>query len=64
MRLKRNDILEIFKDFSKSQGFYGRLLNNLNDLKENDPNTYEKYMKNLEDHEFKDVVDLVLYIES
>ena len=64
MGLKRNDILEIFKDFSKSQGFYGRLLNNLNDLKENDPSTYEKYMKNLEDHEFKDVVDLVLYIES
>lgn len=64
MSLKRNDILEIFKDFSKSQGFYGRLLNNLNDLKENDLSTYEKYMKNLEDHEFKDAVDLVLYIES
>lgn len=51
--LKKADILNAVKSLSNSQGFYGRLLNNLN----ND------FLEELEKQHFKDVVDLVMYLE-
>ena len=62
--LKRDDILKTFEGLSRSQGLYGRLLRQLYDMKENDPDAYERYMQELEDQEFKDELDLIMYIEE
>lgn len=59
--LKEEDILNIFRDLSRSQGFYGRLLRDLEDC---DPDVYEDFMSNLEAQHFTDPVDLILYIEG
>lgn len=56
--------MEVFIELSKSQGLYSRLVNQLLDLRDNDPMAYNDYMTELESHNFKDVVDLILYIES
>lgn len=34
---KIDDVLNVIKDLSHSQGFYGRLLRVLTDVKDNDP---------------------------
>ena len=62
--MNREDIMEVFIELSKSQGLYSRLVNQLLDLRDNDPMAYNDYMTELESHNFKDVVDLILYIES
>lgn len=62
--MKRNQILAIMKNLSSSQGFYGRLLRDLSELKERDPEAHESVMLELEAQNFKDSVDLVLFIET
>lgn len=61
--MKRNEILNVFKTLAKSQGFYGRLLNSLNEAKKNNPEDYDAFMNELEAQNFTDDVDLILYIE-
>lgn len=62
--MKRSDILNTISDLSKTQGFYSRLKHNLEELFENDRESYDSYLNNLEDKQFKDPVDLVMYLES
>lgn len=52
--MKRDKILETFKSLAKSQGFYGRLLDNIT----------EEELDYLEEQKFKDAVDLILFIEG
>ncbi|HHX67174.1 MAG TPA: hypothetical protein GX708_03840 [Gallicola sp.] len=61
--MTRNEILETFKQLAQGQGFYGRLLASLEELKETDSKQYEETMQHLEEQNFKDSVDLVMYIE-
>lgn len=56
--------MEALLELSKSQGTYTRLVNQLLDLRETDPQAYDDYMSVLEKLNFKDVVDLILYLES
>ena len=58
--MNREQILEAIRDLAKSQGFYGRLLYNI----ETDPEGAERVLDNLEAQNFKDVIDLVLYLEG
>lgn len=51
--LKKADILNAVKSLSHSQGFYCRLLNNLDD----------DFLEELEEQHFKDIVNLVMYLE-
>ena len=53
--MKRERILEIISDLSKSQGLYGRLLRDI-ELDPTIPDT-------LEEQNFKDSLDLILFIE-
>ena len=53
--MKRERILEIISDLSKSQGLYGRLLRDI----ELDPTILDT----LEEQNFKDSLDLILFIE-
>ena len=54
--MTREEILENIKMLAKSQGFYGRVLRA---IEEDD-----SIIDTLEEQNFKDVIDLVLYLES
>ncbi|MCI7555078.1 MAG: hypothetical protein MST00_06575 [Tenericutes bacterium] len=59
--MKREEIMETIKSLASSQGFYGRLYR---DLMELDEDEYDEVMTELESQNFKDGVDLVMFIES
>ena len=60
-KMKRDEILETIRSLAQSQGSYGRLLQDL----ENMPKELSKaILTDLEAQNFKDAVDLVLYIEG
>ena len=59
--MKREEILNTFRQLAKGQGFYGSLLNR---LEEADEESREAFLKELEEQNFKDPVDLILYIEA
>ena len=56
---KELQILMWVHELSYSQGFYGRLLDNINRLSEED---YEKVREDWNER-FDDIVDFILYIE-
>ena len=59
--MKRDEILETIRSLAQSQDSYGRLLQDL----ENMPKELsEAILTDLEAQNFKDAVDLVLYIEG
>ena len=62
--MKRDDILNVFAELAQSQGFYGRLLRDLREMEECDPDSYEEVMTQLEEQNFHDALDLILYIET
>ena len=59
--MKREEIMETIKSLASSQGLYGRLYG---DLMELDDDEYDEVMTELESQNFKDGVDLVMFIES
>lgn len=62
--MDREDILNVFREFAMSQGFYGRLLRDLAELEEYEPDAYEEFMQNLEAQDFRTPLDVILYIET
>ena len=58
--MDRQAIRGIFEMLAQSQGFYGRLLRDIDEMLEEDR---EKVWSDLESQNFKDAVDLILYIE-
>ncbi len=58
--MTEKDILDTFKMLACSQGFYGRLLERLNEC---DEDTYNDFMNDLVEQNFTDPVDLIMYIE-
>ena len=58
--MKREEIMETIKSLASSQGFYGRLYRKLMEL---DEEKYNEVMTELESKNFKDGVDLIMYIE-
>ena len=59
--MEREEIMETIKSLASSQGLYGRLYR---DLMELDKDEYEQVMLELESQNFKDEVDLVMFIEG
>lgn len=59
--MKRDEILETIRSLTQSQGSYGRLLQ---DLEKMPKELYNTVMADLEAQNFKDAVDLVMYIEG
>ena len=59
--MNRDEIREVFKQLAMSQGFYGRLLRQIDEA---DEEARENFWKDLEDQNFKDSVDVILYIEG
>ena len=59
--MNREQILDAFRSLAHSQGFYGRLLEQIDSV---DEETREDFLSDLESRHFRDVVDLVLRIEG
>ena len=58
----RELVIESIENLSRSQGFYGRLLNNLEEMQERDPDQYEEVMEALV--EAGGPVEMVMAIEG
>ena len=58
--MKREEIMETIKILASSQGLYSRLYRDLMAL---DEEKYNEVMTELESQDFKDGVDLIMYIE-
>ena len=59
--MKKNEIMKTFKSLAQSQGLYGRIVDELESMSESNRNMY---LEGLEKQNFKDAVDLVLFMES
>lgn len=59
--MDRNQIMDTFRSLARSQGFYGRLVRQIESLSESDRDTL---MSSLEEKNFVDSVDLIMYIEG
>lgn len=59
--MKRDEILRHIKELARSQGFYGRLLESIEEASKEDR---ENFLASLEAQNFNDVIDLILYLEA
>ena len=59
--MKEKEILETFRQLARSQGHYRRLLSAIEDMPEDN---YRELFDTLEAQNFKDPVDLILYVEG
>ena len=57
-------VIEVIKELSNSQGFYSRLYRNIVELKENDEDGFNEWCNEIEALNFKEPIDVVLYLES
>ena len=59
--MNKEQIMNTLKSLAQSQGFYGRIVNELESLSEANR---DMYLEGLEKQNFKDAVDLVIFMES
>lgn len=57
-------IMAAIRSLAESQGFYGRLYNELCEMQTNDPDQWEEVKNTLETQNFNDTLDMVMYFES
>lgn len=62
--MNREQIMEAIRQLAHCQGTYTRFYRDLCEMREEDPERFDKAMTMLEEKNFKDAVDLVLYLES
>ncbi len=58
------EVVDVIEMLSYSQGFYGRLLEEILYIEENNPKKYEAFREVIEKQEFEDPVDVVLFFEQ
>lgn len=56
--------LETIKTLAPSQGFYGRLLAQVEELKEKYPVAYEELTEEMNKQNFTDTLDVIFFLES
>lgn len=59
-----NDVIDIIDTLSYSQGFYGRLLRDIYELKRYEPEMFEMFVDEIESKNFTNVLDIVMYFEG
>lgn len=59
-----DQVVEVIEMLSYSQGFYGRLLDEIVYMEENEPEKFEVFRAIVEKQKFKDPVDVVLFFEQ
>ena len=58
-----DQVIEVIEMLSHSQGFYGRLLREIIEMKENDVDRFEEFKELIEQQDFQDPVDVVMFFE-
>lgn len=56
--------MDAIKMLASSQGFYSRMYSSLCEMRDNDPDEFDRNMSILEEQNFGDAVDLVMYLET
>jgi len=59
-----DDVMENVEQLSHSQGFYGRLYERLCEIRDNEPDAWDKVVTDLEAQHFRTALDMVLYFEQ
>ena len=59
-----DDVLNVIRDLSYSQGFYGRMYRAIIELRENDIDGYKHFCEVIENQGVKNPVDVVLFFET
>ena len=59
-----NQVIGVVEMLSHSQGFYGRLLNRIKDMEENELDNFVQFKTIVEEQHFTDPVDVVLFFEQ
>lgn len=59
-----DDVIDIIISLSHSQGFYGRLLRALEELRNEDEDAWDNFVMEIESQEFTSPLDVVLYFEG
>lgn len=62
--MNRDEIMAAIKMLASSQGFYTRLYSNLCEMRDNDPDEFDRNMSILEEQNFGDTVDMVMFFET
>ena len=57
-------VIGVVEMLSHSKGTYGRMLEQIRYLKENDQEAFDKFSRIIENQHFKDPVDIVLFFEQ
>lgn len=57
-------VIEVVEMLSNSQGTYGRFLEQILYLKENDPEAFDEFSRIMKSQHFKDPVDIILFFEQ
>ena len=59
-----DQVIEVIEMLSHSQGFYGRLLKDINHMKEYEPDKFEEFTWLIELQEFETPIDVVMFFEG
>ena len=62
--MDREQIMQVIRNLAKSQGFYGRLLHDIQELQKNDHEEADRLLSVLEAQKFNDALDVILYFEQ
>ena len=62
--MDREQIMQVIRSLAKSQGFYGRLLHDIQELQRNEPEEADRLLSVLEVQKFNDELDVILYFEQ
>lgn len=62
--MKMNEIISVIEMLSHSQGFYGRLLRSIYELKQENEKEYNELKNYLESQNFSDTLDVIMFFES
>ena len=62
--MNRDEIMDTIKMLASSQGFYSRMYSNLCEMGDNDPDEFDRNMSILEEQNFGDTVDMVMFFET
>lgn len=57
-------IMAAIRSLAHSQGYYGRLYNELQEMQTNDPDQWEEVKTTLEAQNFSDSLDMAMYFET
>ena len=59
-----NDVINVLIELSHSQGFYGRLLRDLSEIKEYETERFDLIVMEIESQEFTNALNVVMYFEG